>query len=323
MKQLLLTGALITFAMIESALPQTYPSRPITMIVPFETGGAIDIIARIVADRMRESLGQPIIIENVIGAAGRTGVARLASATPDGYTLSIGGWGPHVAHGALYTLKYDLQSDFEPVSLVATQSLVIVAKSSIPANDLKDLITWLKANPGKASMGAGGIGTPGHVSAILFQNATSTQFQVVPYQNAGKAMEDMVAGRLDLQIATPVTSLPPLSAGKIKAFAITNTSRLEAAPNIPTVDEAGLPGFYASNWQALWVPKHTPDAVIGKLNAAVRHALADPGVRQRLVELGQELYPPGQLSPDALRAFHIAEIGKWWPIIKAARIVVE
>ena len=323
MRKSILASALIVIAMIESALSQTYPSRPVTMIVPFESGGAIDVIARILADGMQKSLGQPIIIENVVGSAGRTGVARLASANPDGYTFGIGGWGPHVAHGALYALKYNLRSDFEPVALVTTQSLVIVAKSAIPASDLSGLIGWLKANPGKASMGAGGIGTPGHVSAALFQSATSTYFQIVPYQNAGKAMEDMVSGRLDMQIATPVTSLPPLNAGKIKAFAITSNNRLEAAPNIPTVDEAGLPRFYASNWQALWAPKHTSDVAIGTLNAAARHALTDPEVRRRLMELGQELYPPDRLSPESLRAFHIAEIEKWWPIIREAHIVVE
>ena len=323
MRKLLLAVTVATMSAIGTAMAQVYPSRPVTLIVPFEAGGAIDVIARVIAEGMGRSLGQTIIIENVVGAAGRAGLSRLVGAAPDGYTFGIGGWGPHVAHGALYALKYDLLNDFEPVSLIATQSLVIVSKTTIPADDLKGLIAWLKANPDKAVLGAGGVGTPGHVSGVLFKNATGTRFQIVPYQNASKAMQDMVAGRLDMQIATPVTSLPPLRAGTIKAFAVTNKKRLEAAPEIPTVDEAGLPGFYASNWQALWAPKNTPGNAIARLNTAVAHALADPVVRRRFVELGQELYPGDQQSPNALRAFHRAEIDKWSPVIKAANIKIE
>lgn len=307
----------------EPVSAQFFPARPITMIVPFEPGGAIDVIARLIATGMEEPLGRRIAFENVVGAAGRTGLAKLVAAAPDGYTFSIGGWGPHVAHGALYQLKYDLQNDFEPVGLVASQSLLIVAKTAIPAASLTDLIAWLKANPDTSSMGTGGIGTPGHVSAVLFGNATGTRFQIAPYQNAGRAMQDMVAGKLDMQIATPITALPSINAGTVKAFAVTSSRRLEIAPNIPTVDEAGLAGFYAANWQAFWAPKGTPKALIEKLNSAAAAALTEATVRKRFAELGQELYALDQLSPAALQAFHRAEIAKWWPIIKGAGIKAD
>ena len=315
--------AVWTLVASEPVSAQGLPSRPITMIVPFEPGGAIDVIARVIAAGMEGSLDQRIVFENVVGAAGRTGLSRLVAAPPDGYTFSIGGWGPHVAHGALYQLKYDLEIDFEPVALVASQSLLIAAKTSIPAEDLNGLIAWLKANPEKSSMGTGGIGTPGHVSAVLFGNATGTRFQIAPYQNAGRAMQDMVAGKLDMQIATPITALPAINAGNVKVFAVTSSRRLEIAPNIPTVDEAGLPGFYASNWQAFWAPKGTPKAALDKINAVATVALNDATVRKRLAELGQELYPRDQQSAEALQVFHKAEIAKWWPIIKGANIKVE
>lgn len=306
-----------------AAAEQELSSRPVRMIIPFEPGGAIDVIARLIAPGMEGPLGRRIVFENVVGAAGRTGLLRLAAAAPDGYTFSIGGWGPHVAHGALYQLKYDLQIDFEPVGLVASQSLVIVAKTAIPAANLMDLIAWLKVNGETSSMGTGGIGTPGHVSAVLFGNATNTRFQIAPYQNAGRAMQDMVAGKLDIQIATPITALPSIKAGTVKALAVTSSRRLEIAPTIPTVDEAGLARFYAANWQAFWAPKGTSMAMVEKLNSAAMAALSEPAVRERLAELGQELYPRDELSPAALQAFHRAEIAKWWPIIKAANIKVD
>ena len=323
MKMFFAAAAASALVASEPVSAQVFPSRPITMIVPFEPGGAIDVIARVIAAGMEGPLGQRIAFENVVGAAGRTGLSRLVAALPDGYTFSIGGWGPHVAHGALYQLKYDLQNDFEPVGLVASQSLLIAAKTDIPAEDLAGLIAWLKANPDTSSMGTGGIGTPGHVSAVLFGNATVTRFQIAPYQNAGRAMQDMVAGKLDMQIATPVTALSSINAGTVKAFAVTSSRRLEIAANIPTVDEAGLPGFYASNWQALWAPKGTPTSAINKINDAAAAALSDATVRKRLADLGQELYPRDQLSVAALQVFHKAEIAKWWPIIKGANIKVD
>jgi tripartite-type tricarboxylate transporter receptor subunit TctC len=306
-----------------TALAQPYPSRSITIIVPFAAGGPTDVIARTMAERMRASLGQAVIIENVSGANGNIGVGRVARAAPDGYTIGIGHWSTHVVNGAVYPLPYDLLKDFEPISLIATNSYLIVAKNAVPANDLKSFIAWLKANPDKASEGTAGAGSPQHVSGVFFQNATGTRFQFIPYRGAAPAMQALVAGDIDMIIDDPTSSLPQVRAGKIKAFAVTARSRLASAPDIPTVDEAGLPGFYFSRWHALWAPKGTPKGVIAKLNAAVVAALADPVVHSRLADLGQEIFPRDQQTPETLGAYHKAEIEKWWPIIKAAGITAE
>jgi tripartite-type tricarboxylate transporter receptor subunit TctC len=308
---------------IGSATAQVYPSRPITMIVPLAAGGPTDTIARIVADGMRTSLGQPVIIENVTGAAGSIGVGRVARAVPDGYTISIGQWGTHVVNGAIYPLQYDLLKDFEPISLIASNPWLVVAKKAMPANDLKGLITWLKANPNKASAGTAGVGSPAHVFGVFFQHATETRFQFVPYRGNAPALQDLVAGQIDMMIDNPTNSLPQIRAGSIKVYAVTAASRLAAAPDIPTVDEAGLSGFYISHWHALWVPAGTPKNVVGKLNAAVVEALAQPAVHSRLADLGQEIFPRELQTPEALGALQKAEIEKWWPIIKAANIKGE
>jgi tripartite-type tricarboxylate transporter receptor subunit TctC len=305
------------------ARAQAYPARPIMMIVPFPPGGGADGIARIVAERMRVALGQPVIIENVGGANGSIGVGRAARSAGDGYTLVIGLWNTHVANGALYTLSYDVMRDFEPISLFASNPHLIVAKKTMPADDLKGLIAWLKANPEKASQGHPGVGSPGHVSGVLFQNISGTRFQFVPYRGGGPAMQDLVAGQIDMMIEPPTASLPQVRAGTIKAYAVTANSRMAAAPDIPTVDEAGLPGLYLSNWYALFAPKGTPKNVIDRLNAAVGDALADPAVRSRLAEQGQELPTREQQTPAALVALQKTEIEKWWPIIKAANIKGE
>jgi tripartite-type tricarboxylate transporter receptor subunit TctC len=300
-----------------------YPTRPIMMIVTFPPGGGADGIARIVAERMRVALGQPVIIENVGGANGSIGVGRAARSAGDGYTLVIGLWNTHVANGALYTLSYDVIKDFEPISLFASNPHLIVAKKTMPADDLKGLIAWLKANPEKASQGHPGVGSPGHVSGVLFQNISGTRFQFVPYRGGGPAMQDLVAGQIDMMIEPPTASLPQVRAGTIKVYAVTANSRMAAAPDIPTVDEAGLPGLYLSNWYALFAPKGTPKNVIDRLNAAVGDALADPAVRSRLAEQGQELPTREQQTPAALVALQNAEIEKWWPIIKTANIKGE
>ena len=305
------------------ATAQTYPTRPITMIVPFPPGGVTDPVGRILAERMQVSLAQPVVIENVAGANGSIGTGRVARAAPNGYTLSFGGWNTHVANGAVYTLPYDVLNDFEPVSLFASYALVIVAKKKMPANDLNELIAWLKANPGNASQGSAGIGSMGHCTGVFFQNITGTRFQHVPYRGSAPAMQDLVAGQIDMMIDAPVTTLPQVRAEAIKAYAVLAKSRLAAAPNIPTVDEAGLPGLYALNWFAFWAPKGTPKDVIGKLNDAVVGALADPSVRQRLTDIGFEIPTREQQTPEALAAFQKAEIEKWWPIIKAAGIKAE
>src|SRR6478752_4415570 len=305
------------------ARAQAYPARPITLVVPFAAGGPVDTLARIVAERMRPSLGQPIVIENVTGAGGSIGAGRVAHAVPDGYTLVIGIWTTHVVNGAIYALQYDVLKDFEPIALLANNPQVIVAKKSMPANDLKGLIAWLKANPDKASAGTAGVGSPQHILGVFFQNATDTRFQFVHYRGGGPATQDLVAGQIDIIIADQVTALPQIRSGNIRAYAVTNKDRLAAAPEVPTVDEAGLPNFYTTVWNAIWAPKGTPKNVIARINAAIVDGLSDSAVRQRLADLGQQIVPREQQTPEALAAFHQAEAEKWWPIIKAANIRVE
>lgn len=308
---------------IGAAQTQVYPSRPVTMIVPLPAGSAFDVTARILAERMRTPLGQPVIVENVTGASGSIGAGRVARAAPDGYTLCFGGVGTHVLNGAILHLPYDVLRDFEPVALVASAELLIVARKTMAANSLLDLIAWLKANPDKASQGNGGSGSLTHIVGVSFQERTGTRFRSVPYRGAGAAINDLVAGHIDIMIDLAPNSLPHLHAGTIKAYAVMAKTRIAAAPDIPTVDEAGLPGFYMSAWQAVWAPKGTPKAVIGNLNAAIVESLADPAVRTRLADLGQQTVPPEQQSAEALRALQKAEIEKWWPIIKAANIRAE
>jgi tripartite-type tricarboxylate transporter receptor subunit TctC len=305
------------------ARAQTYPSRPLTMIVPYPAGGPTDTIARLLGERMRASLGQPMIIENVAGAGGNIGVGRVARAAGDGYTLGIGHWGSHVVNGAIYTLPYDLLTDLEPVALLSDGPQLIVAARSVPAKDIKELIAWLKANPGKAMVGTTGVGGASHLAGILFQNTTGTNIQIVPYRGAAPRMQDMLSGQIHLAFDQAANSLPQVRGGNLQAYAVTSKTRLAVAPDIPTVDEAGLPEFYISVWHGLWSSKGTPKDVVRRLNAAVVDALADPTVRQRLTELGQELPAPEQQTPEALRTYHKAEIDKWWPIIRAAGIKVD
>jgi tripartite-type tricarboxylate transporter receptor subunit TctC len=305
------------------ARAQAYPSRPVAVVVSFPAGGPADAVARIVAERMRVSLGQPVIVENVPGANGNIGAGRVARAAPDGYTLSLGVWNSHVANAATTALPYDVVNDFEPVSLLASYSQLIVAKQVIPANDLKEFIAWLKANPDKASQGHPGVGSQGHLGGIFFQQLTGTRFQHVPYRGLTFAMQDLVAGQIDMVFPDPASALPLVRAGRIKAYAVAGKSRSAAAPEIPTVDEAGLPGFYVANWTALFAPKGTPGNIIARLNEAVVSTLADAGTRQKLAELGFEIPERELQTPAALGAFHKAEIEKWWPIIKAANIKGE
>ena len=310
-------------AIADNAAAQVYPSRPVTMVVPFPAGGSTDTIGRVMADGMRASLGQTIIIENVGGASGNIGVGRVARAAPDGYTLILGSWPTHVLNAAIFTLPYDPLNDFEPVSLVAAQPLFIIAKKAMPAKDLAELIAWLKANPDKATQGTAGTGGASHLAGVFFQKATGTRYQLVPYRGSAPAMQDLLAGQIDMMIDLAASSTPQVRAGNVKAYAVTSKTRLAAAPDVPTVDEAGLPGYYVSSWHAIWVPKTTPKPVIAKLNAAVVDALADPTVRKRLADVGQDIFPREQQTPEALSAYHKAEIEKWWPLVKAANIKVE
>jgi tripartite-type tricarboxylate transporter receptor subunit TctC len=320
-----LLGAYIAaLALAGSAQAQVYPSRPVTLVAPFAAGGATDTLARVVAEGMKTSLGQPVIVEDITGAAGSIAVGKVARAPEDGYTLVLGNWATYVVNGAVFPLHYDLLNDFAPVSLVATQPLVIIANKNFPANNLNGLLAWLKANPGKATMGTAGVGSATHIAGIFFQNETGARFQFVPYRGGGsQAMQDLLGGRIDLLFTQASNAVPHLRSGALKAFAVTADKRLATAPDIPTVDEAGLPGLHISNWHAIWAPKGTPKDIIAKLNAAVAVALADPAVRQRLADLGQEIFPPEQQTPKALAVLHNAEIEKWWPIIKAANLKAE
>jgi tripartite-type tricarboxylate transporter receptor subunit TctC len=305
------------------AKAQAFPTRAITIVVPFAAGGALDVLGRILAERMRASLGQSIIVENVAGASGSIGVGRVARAAPDGHTIVIGYFGTHVANGALYALPYDVQRDFQPISLTVTIPMMIVSKNAAPAKNSRELIEWLKANPDNASGGTAGVGDISHIGGVLFQNVTGTHFHFVPYRGAAPASQDLVAGHIDLMLLNLTNSLPYIRDGSIKAFAVMANTRSAAAPEIPTVDQAGLPGFYATLWLGLWAPKGTPKDVIAKLNSGVVSALADPTARKRLGDLGMEIFPRDQQTPEALAAFQKAEIEKWWPIIKAAGIKGE
>jgi tripartite-type tricarboxylate transporter receptor subunit TctC len=313
-----------TTALSSSSAPaQVYPSRPVALVVPFAAGGPSDTVARVLSERMSVSLGQSIVIENVTGGAGSIAVGRVARAAPDGYTLSFGHWSTHVVNGAVYPLQYDLLKDLEPISLLPSNPMLIVAKSAVPAKDLKELIAWLKANEDKASAGTSGPGSGSHIAALYFQRITGTRFRFVPYRGTGPALQDLMAGHIDLVVDQVSNSLPHARGGVIKAFAVTAQGRLASAPDIPTVDEAGVPGLYMTIWYGLWAPKGTPKDVIVKVNAAVAEALADPTVRRRFTDLGLDVPPRDQQTPEALAAHHKAEIEKWWPLIKAANITVN
>jgi tripartite-type tricarboxylate transporter receptor subunit TctC len=319
----LATTFLAVAGAISDAAAQSYPTRPITVISGFAAGGPTDVVMRILADRMRTKLGQPIIVENVMGASGSIAVGRVARAAPDGYTLSIGHWSTHVVNGAVYSLPYDLLQDIEPVALLPSNPMIVVSRKTVPANTFEELIAWVKANQAKVTVGTAGPGSGTHVAGVYFQNLTGTKLTFVPYRGTGPAIQDLVAGHIDIIIDQATNSLPKVGDGSIKAYAVTAKSRIASAPVIPTVDEAGLAGLHISIWYGLWAPKGTPKDVIAKLSAAVSEALADPAVRKRYDELGLDIPPREQQTPEALRAHHRAEIERWWPVIEAANIKLQ
>jgi tripartite-type tricarboxylate transporter receptor subunit TctC len=316
-------GAATLPAVSQIANAEPYPSRTITMINPFPVGGPLDALGRILADPMQATLGQRIVVENVTGASGTIGTGRVARADPDGYTLGLGYWGTHVANAAIYSLQYDVVKDFEPVGLLASTPLLLIAKKATPANDLSSLIAWLSRDPCKMVLGTAGLGTANHIVSLLFQKETNTCVQSVPYRGVAPAMQDLVAGQIDLMFADTEVSLPQLRAGTIKAYAVSARNRLPEAPEISTFAELGLPDLYFSQWYGLWAPKGTPKDIILMLNNATRAALADTTARHRLADLGMDIPPQQEQTSQALGTLQRAEIDKWWPIIKAANIKVE
>jgi len=319
----LVTGAAALPAASRIACAQAYPSRPISMIVPYPPGGPTETLGRIFAERLRIALGQPVILENVGGAAGTIGTARAVRAAPDGYTINFSNVASHVFSAIVYKLSFDVLKDLEPVALITTSPFWLVAGEHVPVKNLRELIAWLKASPNKATWGIVGSGSPSHLCAVHFQGQTGTTFQVVPYRGAGPVMQDLVAGQIDLSCLEASASRPNILGGRMKALALLTNSRWPAAPDVPTIDEAGLQGFYLPFWHGLWVPAGTPAAVIGRLNAAAVEALADPAFRERLTGLGVEIPPREQQTPEGLRSFHKAEIDKWRPIIEAANVKPE
>jgi tripartite-type tricarboxylate transporter receptor subunit TctC len=323
-KLLILVLTCITLSGMGAAQAQPYPKRPVTLIVPYGAGGPLDTLTRIVSERMRVPLGQSLVIENVSGASGTIGVGRAVRAAPDGYTVSVGNWPTHVVNGAMFALPYDLLRDFEPVALLSSNPYVVVARKGLPPKNLQDLIAFLKANPEHVTLGTGGLGSGQHVGGIYFQKATGATFQFVPYRaGSSDIMKELVGGHIDLTFDQAISALSHVRSGEVKAYAVTAGARLAAAPDIPTIDEAGAPSIYMSTWSGLWVPSGTPKNIIRKLTSAAMDALADPSVRRRLEDLGQVIPPREQQTAEALGAYHKAEVEKWWPIIRGANIKAE
>jgi len=316
-------GGGVLAAVPRLANAQAYPSRSITMTVPVPAGGALDTNARLVASGMTAVLGQPVVIENVTGAAGSTGTGRVARATPDGYSILYGANVTHVLNPAVLNLNYDVVADFEPIALIGDTPWLFAVKNDLPVTNLRELIAWLKANPDKGTFGTAGQGSPSHIGGVLFQQVTGTQFQFIPYRGTAPSIPDLVSGQIDMAILDPITSLPQFRGGKIKILAVMGKKRGTGSQDIPTGDEAGAPGVYTEPWQGMWAPKGTPKDVIAKLNAAVVSALTDPVIRKKFADQSYELTPRDQLTPEHLAAFHKSEMDKWWPIIKAAGIKVQ
>jgi tripartite-type tricarboxylate transporter receptor subunit TctC len=306
-----------------AAIAENYPSHPITIIVPFSAGGPSDAMARILAERMKSTLGEAVLIENVTGAGGSIGVGRAVRAAPDGYTISFGHLGTHVANGAIYKLGYDLVADLEPVALLPSNPMIIVSKNAVPAKSLKELLDWLKARPTPPTAGTAGAGSGSHIAGLYFENVSGIKLQYVPYRGTAPALNDLLAGQIDIIVDQTSNSISQVRAGTIRGYAVTDDKRVASAPDIPTTDEAGLPGFHMTLWSGLWVPKDTPKDIVTKLNAATVEALSDPAVGKQLENLGLQMPPKDQLTPEALGAWQKAEIAKWWPMIKGANVKVD
>jgi tripartite-type tricarboxylate transporter receptor subunit TctC len=326
MRKLRLAAAVVALAgaFAGAAAAQVYPARPISVVVPFPPGGQVDTVARLLLDRVRISLGQPLIVENIGGASGSIGTARAVRAAPDGYTLSMGNWTSHVGGPAMHPVTFDVLQDLEPISLLLVAPTVIIGRQGLTPNTLQELVAWLKANPDKASAATVGAGSPGHISSLQFQQVTGTRFQIVPYRGGGPANQDLLGGQVDLRIGAEASlMLPHIRSGRIKGYAVMSSRRWAPAPDLPTTDEAGVPGIQIAVWTGLWAPKGTPRDIVMKLSSAVRETLTDPVVRQRVADVGYDIPPAEQLTPQALAAYHKSETEKWWPIIKAANIKVE
>jgi tripartite-type tricarboxylate transporter receptor subunit TctC len=323
MRRTVFTVVLALLAFAGNARADNFPSHPITFVVPFSAGGPSDAMARIMAERMQRTLGQTIMIENVTGAGGSLGVGRVVRAPADGYTVGFGHLGTNVANGAIYNLGYDLVTDLEPVVLLPSNPMIIVSKNAVPAKSLKELLAWLKAKPTPPTAGTAGAGSGSHIAGLYFENVSGIKLQYVPYRGTAPALNDLVAGQIDIIVDQTSNSISQVRAGTIRAYAVTSDKRVESASDIPTTDEAGLPGFHMTLWSGLWVPKGTPKDIIAKLNGAAVDALNDPAVAKKLGDLGLDIPPKDQASPEALGAWQKAEIAKWWPMIKAANVKID
>ncbi len=314
---------IVALGSASNSLGQAWPTRPITVVVPFSAGGPTDTLARIMSEPMRKALGQTIIVDTVTGAGGSIGVARVVRAAPDGYTLSIGHWGTHVVNGAYYNLNYDLLTDLEPVAMIATNPQMLISKMAVPAKNLNEVVAWIKANSQKMQFGTGGIGGSSHMAGVYFLNRIGVKTDFIPYRGGAPAIQALLSGEIDLYMTQIAGAITQVRAGKLRAYMVTAKTRQSAAPELPTVDEAGMPGLYTAVWHGIWAPKGTPRDVITKLNAAIVDTLADATVRTRFNDLGQDIPPREEQTVQALAAFHKQEIDKWFPLIRDAGIRAE
>ena len=318
-----LVGGALALAGVARAQAQSFPSRPVTVVVALPAGGAVDALMRVLAEHMKVTLGQTVLVENMGGAGGTLSITRIVRSAPDGYTLGMGTLGQYVISGAVYTLPYDMLADLAPVARLPSVPYWMTARKTLPANNLKEMVDWLKANPDKASASSTGTASMARFCGMAFQKATGTNLQYVPYRGGAPALNDLVAGQIDLNCDLAANSLSQYRAGNIKVFAVMTRERWPVAPEVPTIDEAGYSGLYFSTWHGIWAPKDTPPEIVARLNAAANAAMADATVQKRIADLGMTLPPSDQRTPAAFAAFHKAEVEKWYPIVKAAGVKAE